>query len=263
LITLSEYGWGLRSSRFVAAPQHVVRRASVEDAEAIVQLGRVVDPDALATVEMFRRLLEREPAAATERLVAEVDGELAAWAAVRAVRVGRRLALWRRPARAPPSRHRQRALRQDRESAARSGRCEARSVRDGRRRPALPRRQRLRSHERPPPVRARPEDGAGGRSAAGVDVAPLRDVLDRAEELYRLFAECRADVPAVDARTAWTYDEWRVQTLDLSLLDHDASVVLLDADEPVSFAWPCRIGREVGRRRSWPARAGTVAGRGS
>jgi GNAT superfamily N-acetyltransferase len=108
-----------------------------------------------------------------------------------------------------------------------------------------------------------PRTAQADAAPAGVDVAPLRDVLDRAEELYRLFAECRADVPAVDARTAWTYDEWRVQTLDLSLLDHDASVVLLDADEPVSFAWPCRIGREVGRRRSWPARAGTVAGRGS
>jgi N-acetylglutamate synthase-like GNAT family acetyltransferase len=263
LITLSEYGWGLRSSRFVAAPQHVVRRASVEDAEAIVQLGRVVDPDALATVEMFRRLLEREPAAATERLVAKVDGELAAWAPSGLFESG---VGWLSGGVLPE--HRRRGIGSglfDRIESRLRGlgatKLEASATDDAGRRFLV-----ARGFEATNVLHRSeldPRTAQAAAAPAGVDVAPLRDVLDRAEELYRLFAECRADVPAVDARTAWTYDEWRAQTLDLSLLDHDASVVLLDADEPVSFAWPCRIGREVGRRRSWPARAGTVAGRGS
>jgi RimJ/RimL family protein N-acetyltransferase len=214
-----------------------VRRACVEDAAAIVRLGRVIDPEVLATEETFRLLLERPPAPATERLVAEEDGEVVAWApsgiydegtgwlgggvlpAYRRRGIGR--AIYDR------IEHRLQDLGARRlEAAPTDG--------DGRRflvaRGFEVANVRRRSELDPSTVAAvEPPDG--------FDVVALREVLDRAEELYRLYAEARADVPAAEPPTPWTYDEWRAQTLDLPLLDLDASVVLFEAGEPVSFAW--------------------------
>ena len=202
-----------------------------------MQLGRVVDPDALATVEMFRRLLERKPASATQRLVAEVDGAVAAWAPSGLFESG---VGWLFVGVLPE--HRRRGIGSglfDRMESRLRGlgatKLETSGTDDAGRRFLVARGFEVANvlHR----SELDPRTAQASEPAAGVDIAPLRDVLDRAEELYRLYAECRADVPAADPRTAWTYDEWRAQTLDLSLLDHDTSVVLLDAGEPVSFAW--------------------------
>jgi RimJ/RimL family protein N-acetyltransferase len=45
------------------------------------------------------------------------------------------------------------------------------------------------------------------------------------------------DVPSRAPRTPWSFSEWRAETLDHPLLDLDASVVVLEHGEPVSFAW--------------------------
>jgi len=50
------------------------------DAAAIVELGRTIDRDQIATTATFRALLERPAPPATERRVAEVGGRVVAWA---------------------------------------------------------------------------------------------------------------------------------------------------------------------------------------
>jgi L-amino acid N-acyltransferase YncA len=57
-----------------------IRPAVVADAAAIVGLGREIDRDQLATADSFRALLERPAESTTERLVAELDGRIIAWA---------------------------------------------------------------------------------------------------------------------------------------------------------------------------------------
>src|SRR5262249_22813808 len=52
----------------------------VSDASAIVGLGREIDADQLATDDSFRALLGRPAEPTTERLVAELDGRIVAWA---------------------------------------------------------------------------------------------------------------------------------------------------------------------------------------
>ena len=57
-----------------------IRPAVVSDASGIVGLGREIDRDQLATDASFRELLERPAEPTTERLVAELDGLIVAWA---------------------------------------------------------------------------------------------------------------------------------------------------------------------------------------
>lgn len=40
-------------------------------------------------------------------------------------------------------------------------------------------------------------------------------------------------------RSAWSFAEWRAETLDNPLIDRDASVVALEGREPVALAWLC------------------------
>src|SRR5262245_39694839 len=57
-----------------------VRPVRVADAAGIVALGRLVDENQLASAEAFRALLEAGAPPTTERLVAESDGRIVAWA---------------------------------------------------------------------------------------------------------------------------------------------------------------------------------------
>jgi RimJ/RimL family protein N-acetyltransferase len=68
---------------------------------------------------------------------------------------------------------------------------------------------------------------------------PLSEVLEEAEALFRLYAETRADVPTTSAtpRPPWTFDEWRAETIDSPLIELDASVVVMEGDDPVALAW--------------------------
>jgi GNAT superfamily N-acetyltransferase len=76
-----------------------------------------------------------------------------------------------------------------------------------------------------------------GAVPAGADVHPLRECLDRLEPLFELYVEGRADIPSTTPVTPWTFDEWRRETVDSPLIDMDASVVVLEAGEPVALAW--------------------------
>ena len=60
--------------------KETIRPAVVSDALAIVALGREIDRDELATDASFGALLERPAEPTTERLVAELDDRIVAWA---------------------------------------------------------------------------------------------------------------------------------------------------------------------------------------
>jgi GNAT superfamily N-acetyltransferase len=215
-----------------------VRCATVEDADAIVRLGREIAPDELATVETFRGMLARSTAPQTERLVAEVAGVLVAWApsgryasgvgwlgggvASAHRRRGIGTALYER------IEQRLRTLGADRlETAAddEDGRrfllARGFEVANVQRRSELDPRRATMAPAVPP----------------GIAVKPLAQVLDRPRLLYDLYSEARADTPSSEPRTPWTFEEWHAETLQSPLLDLDASVVVLDNDEPISFAW--------------------------
>jgi|SRR5215471_11934588 len=74
-------------------------------------------------------------------------------------------------------------------------------------------------------------------AAAGYRLAPLRDVLDREEALYRAFNATNVDVPHDIEVSGYSLDEWRRLVLSDPLLDRDGSVVVLAGDEPVALAW--------------------------
>jgi GNAT superfamily N-acetyltransferase len=83
--------------------------------------------------------------------------------------------------------------------------------------------------------------------ARGYRLAPVRDLLDRPEDLYRLHAEVGRDVPG-DVPLELTYATWRLQAFDTPLFDPDASFCVLDGATPVAMAWifADREGRRAG-----------------
>jgi GNAT superfamily N-acetyltransferase len=221
----------------VKASVETVRRARVEDAAAIVRLGRKVDPNLLTTEEMFRRLLTEQSRPTTERLVAEVDGTVVAWSPSGLYESG---IGWLGILVLPAYRRRGIGSRiyekiESRLRGLGATRLETAASDDDGRRFLLARGFAVTNVMRCSGLD--PSTVEPVEAPVGVDVVPLRNLLDRAEELYHLYAETRADIPSQEARTPWTYEEWRTQTFELPLLDHDASVVVLEAGEPVSFAW--------------------------
>jgi GNAT superfamily N-acetyltransferase len=57
-----------------------IRDVRPDDAEAVVRVTSAIEVHSFSTVPAFRRLVERGAPATTERLVAEVDGVVRAWA---------------------------------------------------------------------------------------------------------------------------------------------------------------------------------------
>ena len=216
----------------------LVRRVRNADAAGIVELCRIVDPDVLTTPATMRALLEAEAPPGTERLVGENSGRVVAWAPSGLYHSGTGW-FWIGV---------QRDFRARGIGSVTYDHVEARLRDVGADR-----------------IETTPNDEAGrqfllsrgyGVSAiirvseidplrvseasplpAGVEVVALRDVLDEAETLFHLYSNGRADVPSHEPRTAWTFAEWRRETLDHPLLDLDASVVVLEDRAPVSLAW--------------------------
>jgi GNAT superfamily N-acetyltransferase len=214
-----------------------IRPAVVSDASGIVGLGREIDQDQLATDASFRALLERPTEPTTERLVAELDGSIVAWAPSGAYESSRWF--WIGVERS----HRRRGL-----GSLLYERIEARLLalgvvrietapndEDGRRF-LVARRYELdaviRNLELDPRTVAPAPPPEGG-----IRVVSLAEVPGSAEMLFHLFSEARADVPAATPRPPWTFDEWRAETIDSPLIDLDASVVVFEGDEPVALAW--------------------------
>lgn len=215
-----------------------IRIAVISDAPAVVRLGREIDPDQLSTDESFRTLLERPTEPTTERLVAELDGRIVAWAPSGAYESGDGW-FW---IGVEPS-HRRRGL-----GGRLYERIEARlralgvvrietapNDEDGRRFLVA------RGYEVDAVIRNLELDPRTVTPApppeGGIRVVSLAEVSGSAEVLFRLFSEARADVPAATPRPPWTFDEWRAETIDSPLIDLDASVVVFEGDEPVALAW--------------------------
>jgi GNAT superfamily N-acetyltransferase len=216
-----------------------IRPAVVSDASAIVGLGREIDPDQLATDDSFRALLERPGKPTTERLVAELDGGIVAWAPSGAYESGDGW-LWIGVERSARGQGVGNLLYERIEARLRGlgvGRVEAVPNDESGRRFLSGRGfevdQVIRNLELDPRTvtpRSPPD---------GVRVVPLSEVLEEAEALFRLYAETRADVPTTSAtpRPPWTFDEWRAETIDSPLIELDASVVVMEGDDPVALAW--------------------------
>ncbi len=215
-----------------------IRVAAVSDAAEIVRLGRQIDRDQLATAASFQALLERTSAPTTERLVGEDAGEIVAWApsGLYASGVGW---FWI----GVEQSHRGRGLggRLYRHIAARLEAVGATRIETTPNDTAGRGFLLARGFEVANVVRSSEVDPRTVRGPQpppeGVRVTSLAEASDRAAELFRLYAEARADVPAATPRTAFTFEEWRAETIDSPLIDRDASVVVFADGEPVALAW--------------------------
>ena len=215
-----------------------IRTAVPSDAAAIVQLGRAIDRDQIATDASFRALLERQTPATTRRLVAELGGRIVAWAPSGVYASG---AGWfwigvRQESRRRGLGDRLYALIESRLRAAGATLLETTpNDADGRRflvargfeSSSAVRHSELDPRSVPPPP----------TPAHGVCVRSLTDSTDHVDALFRLYAEARADVPSASPRPPWTLTEWRAETIDSPLIDLEASVVVFENDEPVALAW--------------------------
>lgn len=215
-----------------------IRPVHVEDAGAIVALGREIDRDQLATEASFRTLLGQPADPSTERLVAEHEGRVVAWApsgryasghgwfwigvdaSLRRQGIGERLY----------------ATIEERLWGLGADRLGTFPNDDDGKRFLL-----ARGFERTNVIRSSELDprtvAPTGPPPAGTRVAPLRECIDRPEPLFELYAQARGDVPSTTPSTPWTFAEWRRETIDSPLIDLDASIVVLEGDAPVSLAW--------------------------
>jgi GNAT superfamily N-acetyltransferase len=109
----------------------------------------------------------------------------------------------------------------------------------------------------PTPVEVRPP--------AGVRLVPLRDLLDRPRDVWRLEVEAIPDVPADVPSTQIGYEEWRAETLEHPDLDRDGSVfaevdgrlasyALVSANRAARVAWNEMTGTAPPFRRRGLAR---------
>jgi len=101
--------------------------------------------------------------------------------------------------------------------------------------------------------------------SAGVRLLPLRSLLDRAEEVWRLETEATGDVPADVPWLQIDFDEWVEETLDAPDLDLDGSVfaevegrlasyALVSVDRDRGLAWNEMTGTAQAFRRRGLAR---------
>jgi GNAT superfamily N-acetyltransferase len=70
-----------------------------------------------------------------------------------------------------------------------------------------------------------------------VRIVPLAALQDRLPEIYTLFTEALADMPADHPETNLSYEEWLAETLGDPDLSHEGSAVVLVDDRPVAFSW--------------------------
>jgi GNAT superfamily N-acetyltransferase len=223
--------------RAVRAPGLVVREVAVSDAPAVVRLGRAVSRNVVANDASFRRLLQQRPAATTKRLVAELDGRLVAWAP--SGRYGSGVGWFWTGVEKSERRKGIGGLlygaieRRLREAGA--TRLDTTPEDDDGRSFLLRRGFEVANAVRMSELDPRTVEEAPG--SPGIRVVSLAEAGDHKRSLFRLYGEGREDIPSRAQHTVWSYDEWRAETVDSPLIDRDASVVLLEGDEPVALAW--------------------------
>ena len=199
---------------------------SPEDAAEVVRMANRIDTTSLQTAQSFRALLERGAPEGTERLVAEVDGAIVAWAPSGVHDDGSGW-LWI----GVEAAHRRRGI-----GSALYERIEARlGVRllrtsanddDGRR--FLQRRGFVRTNVLS--VLARdledlPEPTVETRPLAAVDIGSIR----------QLYADCHDDVPSASPRAPFTDERFRREVVEAELVDREISSVVVEDGEPVAF----------------------------
>lgn len=208
-----------------------IRTAVPDDAAAILAVTDPIELTAFATPQSFRSMLERETSPSTERLLAELDGTVVAWApsgihgdgsawfwigvggAHRGRGIGRELYT--------------RIEQRVRGLAAPLLRTQ---INDEDGRGFLERR----GFERSNVMRLQMLDLTTANLPVAQAGVSLRDI-DPAS-LRVLFLEGHADIPSRAPRAAFTDEDFKREVLDSETLDRDASSVLLEGDEPVAFA---------------------------
>ena len=81
---------------------------------------------------------------------------------------------------------------------------------------------------------------------AGFRVASLRAFADRPEAMHSLYSDTLRDVPADAAFTEVRFEEFLCYRLLDPMLSHDGSVVVVEGDHPVAYAWLTTDGRGLG-----------------
>jgi GNAT superfamily N-acetyltransferase len=74
------------------------------------------------------------------------------------------------------------------------------------------------------------------KTAEGFRLVPLGEVLDRVEELHRLYAAASMDVPEYFREDDVRLDEWRHETLEHPQLSREGSAIVLHGEQPVALA---------------------------
>lgn len=71
----------------------------------------------------------------------------------------------------------------------------------------------------------------------GFRVVPLRDVLDRARDVFAVYMAGEADMPGVFAEDNIAFEEWERERLASPSLDPEGSFVVVYGDRPVAIAF--------------------------
>lgn len=208
-----------------------IRHVSPEDAASVVELTTPLDPTVFATSETFRALLERPASAGVERLVAEEDGAIVAWAPSGTHGDG---TAWFGITVDPSYRRRGvgAALYERIEERLRDLGAPKLGTQildeDGRR--FLERR----SFERTNAQRLQALDlTAAVLPAPRADAVPLREIDPWS--LCELYRDAHGDIPSHTARARLTEEDFARDVVDSKQVDRDASCVLFEGGEPVAF----------------------------
>jgi GNAT superfamily N-acetyltransferase len=205
-----------------------IRIVTPEDAAEIVRMANRIDTTSLQTAATFRAMIERGAPEGTERLVAEVDGAIAAWAPSGLHGDG---SAWFWIGVDPTFRRRGVGTAIYDRIAARLGtRLLRTSANDGDGRTFLEHRRfertnvlsllalDLESAELPEPA---------------VDSVPLSSV--DIDSIRHLYIEGHDDVPSVSPRAPFTDQRFRREVTEAELVDREISSVILQEGRPVAF----------------------------
>jgi GNAT superfamily N-acetyltransferase len=206
-----------------------VRQVRDADLEAAVAVVRAIDPTAVMTAESLRVELDMLPG---ERFVAEADGEIVGWAPA-FHRADGAVSFWIGVL--PELRRRGlggalfSALAEQLEGVP------SRGYADGEEGCRF---LEARGYAPAGQIHLATLDLAAEPAAAevrGFHAVPLGSLLDRLPDVHALYASVRADIPREHPIAPVPYAEFRSE-IDGGLLDADASVVVLEGDEPVALS---------------------------
>src|SRR5690349_13349314 len=203
-----------------------IRIVTPEDAAEIVRMANRIDTTSLQTAQTFRALIERGAPDGTERLVAEADGAIVAWAPSGLHADGSGW-LWI----GVDAAHRRQgigAALYERIAERLGARLLRTSANDDDGRRFLERRGFERTNVLTVLMRDLddlPEQTAETRPLSAVDV----------DSIQRLYAEGHDDVPSESPRAPFTDESFRREVVEAELVDRDVSTVVFEDGEPVAF----------------------------